>query len=179
MSDSPIVFKRTKSKPATRTRAAGESQPEVADSEDAPSTIATKLKKQIKTRAKPKTQLSFGGEEEVRIRLSCKNSYLRGGRRVRVKYSRSKSQILAGNLHWDEHQRRSRKCYNSRILAFLIIFARNVVNNGGPTYDANYLSELKASTPSSRPQPQPDYDADTSIGSEITMEDIPMEVDGK
>lgn len=74
MSDSPIVFKRTKSKPSTRTRTEDESQLEVADSEETPSTIATKLKKQIKTRAKPKARLSFGGDEEVRVRLVYKGS---------------------------------------------------------------------------------------------------------
>jgi hypothetical protein len=76
MSDSPIVFKRTKSKPSTRTRTEDESQSEVADSEG---TIATKLKKQIKTRAKPKARLSFGGDEEVRVRLVEKSQLLMRG----------------------------------------------------------------------------------------------------
>lgn len=54
--------------------------------------------------------------------------------------------------------------------------------NNGPTYDASYLSELKASTPTARPsQPVYDisYDADASMN-DITMGDITMDpMDGK
>lgn len=97
-----------------------------------------------------------------------------------MKYSKSRNQILAGNSRWKEHPRRLREWIISEPCACLIHLTRHVANNGGPTYDANYLSELKASTPTSRPpQSQYDYDADTSVALEMTMDDIPMEVDGK
>lgn len=42
--------------------------------------------------------------------------------------------------------------------------------NGAPTYSAEYLSELKASTPSSRPRLQDEdsisYDADVSLAAD-------------
>ena len=69
MSEPPVVFKRTKTKPTQRARvSAAEDAVSVveneADAEEAPSALAAKLKK--KTRAKAKSTLSFGGEEEVR-----------------------------------------------------------------------------------------------------------------
>jgi GC-rich sequence DNA-binding factor len=81
MSDSPIVFKRTKSKPSQRSRSIAselqdETQPSSAEvtgtDEESHSTIAAKIKKQ---RKKPKSALSFGGNDEVGIRLLSKNVY--------------------------------------------------------------------------------------------------------
>lgn len=71
MTDAPVIFKRTKSKPAQRGRtstadiAESGADGEAADVEveESPSTLATKLKKKIKTREKPKSKLSFGGDE--------------------------------------------------------------------------------------------------------------------
>lgn len=72
MADVPVVFKKSKTKTTQRSRV---STPEVvesageggqtADVEDAesPSLLATKLKKKLKTREKPKSRLSFGAEE--------------------------------------------------------------------------------------------------------------------
>lgn len=63
----PLIFKRTKSKPAQRTR---QSSPDNAKAEeatetgeDSPSTLATKLKNKVK-RSKPKSRLSFGGDDD-------------------------------------------------------------------------------------------------------------------
>lgn len=67
MSTGPVAFKR-RAKPSTRKRevdsdtdGATEVPSETAD--ESPITLATKLKK----RAKPKSRLSFGAEEEVRL----------------------------------------------------------------------------------------------------------------
>jgi len=61
-----VIFKRkSAAKPAGRARQASPdhdtTEPNATD--DSPSTLATKLKKKIQ-RAKPKSRLSFGGEEE-------------------------------------------------------------------------------------------------------------------
>ena len=72
MAEPPVIFKRTKSKPSQRGRVA---TPDIdtapttgaeGDIDEAPSVLAAKLKK--KTRAKTKSTLSFGGDEEVRRR---------------------------------------------------------------------------------------------------------------
>lgn len=62
----PVVFKRTKVKTAQRTR---QSSPDndtdnaiTATGDDSPSTLATKLKNKVKK--KPKSRLSFGGDED-------------------------------------------------------------------------------------------------------------------
>ena len=73
MSDPPIVFKRTKSKAASRARAtdeppaasalsAGDAEPELSTA-----ALAAKVKNKAKQRNKPKKNLSFGAEEEVRL----------------------------------------------------------------------------------------------------------------
>jgi GC-rich sequence DNA-binding factor len=76
MSDTPIIFKRTKSKPSQRARPAhsdshDELQPsssEVTAAEEEPlSPVATRIKKQGKARVKAKSTLSFGGEDEVGV----------------------------------------------------------------------------------------------------------------
>lgn len=67
MAEPPVMFKRTKSKPSQRGRVPEtDAAPAVEDgeSEGSPSALAVKLKK--KTRAKAKSALSFGGDEEVR-----------------------------------------------------------------------------------------------------------------
>jgi GC-rich sequence DNA-binding factor len=47
------------------------------------------------------------------------------------------------------------------------------ISNGSPSYSAAYLSELKASTPSSRRPPLNDpYDADMSMDGEISMQSM-------
>ena len=60
-----VIFKRTKTKSAGRTRPASpEPTKDGKDSEDSPITLATKVKNKVK-KSRPKSKLSFGGEEEV------------------------------------------------------------------------------------------------------------------
>ena len=82
MSGAPIVFKRTKSKPSQRARPVASdlndelqaSSSEVtATEEDSPGAVAKGLKKKLKTRSKPRSGLSFGGDDEVSFRLYSRN----------------------------------------------------------------------------------------------------------
>lgn len=73
MSDSPVIFKRTKSKPGQRTRQKSQdandntSASEFAtQGDESPITLASKLKSKVK-RAKPKSRLSFGGDEDTEV----------------------------------------------------------------------------------------------------------------
>jgi GC-rich sequence DNA-binding factor len=60
-----VIFKRTKAKPAVRTRPTSpEPTKDQEDSEDSPITLATKIKNKVK-KSRPKSKLSFGDEEEV------------------------------------------------------------------------------------------------------------------
>lgn len=74
MSDSPIVFKRTKSKPGSRARtlATDDAASETTGTEGAeqsPSETIARVKKLQKARAKPKARVSFGGDDEVSVWL--------------------------------------------------------------------------------------------------------------
>ncbi|EMD40093.1 hypothetical protein CERSUDRAFT_81377 [Gelatoporia subvermispora B] len=148
MADVPVIFKKAKSKPGVRGRT---STPDITDAtvdsesrEESPSTLATKLKK--KSRAKPKSRLSFGGDEpegdeEV---FQLKKSNL--SRKLALGTHPASTSVLTSN--YDPTATPSK-------------------SNGGPTYDAAYLSELKAKTPSARPPAPVDdsmsYDADISL----------------
>ncbi|KAI0647843.1 GCFC-domain-containing protein [Trametes meyenii] len=145
MSEPPVIFKRNKSKPSQRGRVAttdaeAASIPGAeAEADDSPSTVAAKLKK---SRAKAKSTLSFGGEEEEGEVFKLKKSSL--SRKVAL---RNDSPGVAPAA-----------------------FQPTTPRSTGPTYDAAYLNELKASTPTARP-PLPveniiSYDAD-----------VPMDVD--
>ena len=70
MADAPVVFKKSRTKNTQRSRVAtpavegagdGGQTADVEDTES-PSLLATKLKKKLKTREKPKSRLSFGAE---------------------------------------------------------------------------------------------------------------------
>ena len=74
--DAPVTFKRKQSKPSHSSRARPIEDPVVAGMEDgaaqksgdsSPAAIASRLRKQQKARQKQKTQLSFGGDDEVRV----------------------------------------------------------------------------------------------------------------
>jgi GC-rich sequence DNA-binding factor len=70
MSDSPVIFKRSKAKANQRAREEPRQDPQeqrVQSTEDepSPSALASKIKNKAKQRVKPKTSLSFGVEEEV------------------------------------------------------------------------------------------------------------------
>ena len=73
MSDSPIVFKRTKSKATSRARGTDEPAPQDGNAEPELSTaaLAAKVKNKAKQRNKPRKNLSFGVEEEVRHCCTC------------------------------------------------------------------------------------------------------------
>jgi GC-rich sequence DNA-binding factor len=62
----PLAFKRTKAKPAQRTRQpSSDIDAEISSTaavDESPSTLATKLKNKVKKR--PKARLSFGGDED-------------------------------------------------------------------------------------------------------------------
>jgi GC-rich sequence DNA-binding factor len=73
--DSPVVFKRkgTAAKPVQRVRERSPTGTGTEDvvpletgAEESPSTLATKLRKKVQ-RSKPKSKLSFGGDDEVRF----------------------------------------------------------------------------------------------------------------
>ncbi|GLB38206.1 putative nineteen complex-related protein 2 [Lyophyllum shimeji] len=138
----PVIFKRTKTKSATRTRQASPDNDEEknaqANGDDSPSTLATKLKNKVK-RAKPKSQLSFGGEDEEES----------GEQAFKVKKSTLSRKLALGT-------------HPASIP--LNLEQATISTNRGPTYDEAYLKELKASTPSARPPPLSDpYAADMSM----------------
>jgi GC-rich sequence DNA-binding factor len=68
--DDPVIFKRTKSKPAQTTRAKSPDTSETAltGGEESPITLASKLKNKAK-KSKSKSRLSFGGDDEVCVLL--------------------------------------------------------------------------------------------------------------
>jgi len=72
MSDSPVIFKRSKLKAGQRAR---EQSPDTNDAasdvtsqagDDSPITLASKLKNKAK-RSKPKSRLSFGGDDDNEV----------------------------------------------------------------------------------------------------------------
>ncbi|PCH39872.1 hypothetical protein WOLCODRAFT_97929 [Wolfiporia cocos MD-104 SS10] len=153
MSDPPVVFKRTKSKPAQRARiTAPEDVTDTAghdgapEAEESPSALATKLKKKLKTREKPKPHLSFGGEEEGE------------GEVFQVKKS-----SLSRKLTLGKHPASPGNVVPTSV------DLPDVPRSNGLTYDAAYLSELKASTPSTRPS-LPVGDVDMSYDADVSMD---------
>lgn len=160
MADAPVIFKRTKAKPAQRGRT---STPDIAESgadgeaadvevEESPSTLATKLKKKIKTREKPKSKLSFGGDEEGE------------GEVFQVKKSKLSKKITLGR----------HPSLSGNVIPSSVDLSMTSRTDSTPKYDAAYLSELKASTPTTRPSVYTDgdisYDADMSVDTESMLQ---------
>ncbi|KAJ6584175.1 nineteen complex-related protein 2-domain-containing protein [Mycena vulgaris] len=146
----PLFFKR-KVKPARARQSSPE--PESNDTaNESPSTLASRLKNKAK-RAKPKSRLSFGADEEEEG----------GGEVFKVKKS-NLSQRLSLGTH-----------PSSNVPSNLD--QASASPHRGPTYDKAYLNQLKASTPSSRaPLPSGDpYDADMSIDVGDMSVDISMQ----
>ncbi|KAI0631928.1 nineteen complex-related protein 2-domain-containing protein [Trametes polyzona] len=148
MAEPPVIFKRTKSKPSQRARATT-SEVDTApttgteadgEADESPSAVAAKLKK--KTRAKARSTLSFGGDEEEG-----------GGEVFKLKKSNLSRNIALRNA--------------SPGISPAPFEPTIAPRSTGPTYDAAYLNELKASTPTARPSvPQDEtisYDADISM----------------
>ncbi|KAF9496528.1 GCFC-domain-containing protein [Pleurotus eryngii] len=130
----PVIFKRTKSKPKQRAR---QTSPASVDEEaekgtESPSTLVAKLKKRVK----PKSRLSFGAADEGKEG---------DGEVFQVKKSSLSQKLILG-----------RNSAPSSTLAQTSSLSR------GPVYDSAYLSELKASTPSTRPR-LADDDGDASM----------------
>jgi hypothetical protein len=73
--DAPVVFKRKQSKQSQSSRARHVEDSVAADPEDgavqesgdSPALVAARVRKQHKARQKTKPQLSFGGDDEVRV----------------------------------------------------------------------------------------------------------------
>ncbi|KDR82497.1 hypothetical protein GALMADRAFT_134104 [Galerina marginata CBS 339.88] len=155
----PVIFRRNKGKPTPRARQTSpENGSEIASetAEESPSTLAMKLKTKIKKTTKTKSRLSFGGDEEQD-----------GDEEVfKVKKS-SLSRKMALGTH-------------PAIVPPTLDQATISVNDS-PKYDAAYLRELKASTPTARP-PQPSeidpYDADMSMDfGEVSVQSIDMDIE--
>ncbi|KAM6494395.1 Nineteen complex-related protein 2 domain containing protein [Amanita muscaria] len=122
----PVIFKRSKAKPAGRTRSTSPKGVSVQENEqESPSTLATKLKNKVK-KSRPKSKLSFGGDDEEE-----------GDGEV----FQSKKSTLSRKLALGK---------NAAAVS-LNLESTTVSRSNGPTYDDAYLKELKASTPNARP----------------------------
>ena len=204
----PVIFKRKTTKPATRTRQTSppaEIGAADAETENSPSTLAIKLKNKIKKTSKTKSRLSFGGddnEDEVPgFKFSSKIDayhYCFCGWGVGWGWGGFQGQKIEFEQEdgaWDT------SCvgffsFSSSVLLCLTMAgcfffwcrimpqsldqATISTSNGGPRYDAAYLKELKASTPTSRP-PLPTnvdpYDADMSMDiGDMSVQTIDMDV---
>ncbi|KIM43007.1 hypothetical protein M413DRAFT_69575 [Hebeloma cylindrosporum] len=158
----PVIFKR-KTKPATRTRQTSPENVGAVETENSPSTLAIKLKNKIKKTSKTKSRLSFGGDGD--------NDEDEGGDGEVFKVKKSSlSRKMALGTH-------------PAIVPQSLDQATISTSNGSPRYDAAYLKELKASTPTSRP-PLPTnvdpYDADMSMDiGDISIQTIDMDVDSQ
>ncbi|KAG6334692.1 hypothetical protein ID866_4391 [Astraeus odoratus] len=145
MADAGPVFKRSKPRAGQRTREADlePDEPNTENDSESPATIASKIKNKAK-RAKAKPKLSFGGDEPEE------------GDTFQVKKSKL-SRKLALGIHPANAL--------PDTLDQATISART---NGGPVYNAAYLSELRASTQSAPlPVHDPDiYDANISMNVE-------------
>ncbi|KAF8879088.1 nineteen complex-related protein 2-domain-containing protein [Gymnopilus junonius] len=159
-SESPVIFKRSKAKPTPRARQASpENETAKADAsetaQDSPTTLALKLKNRVK-KTKTKSRLSFGGDDEEEG----------DGEVFKVKKSSLSKKVSLG-IH---------PATMPSTLDQATISA-----NDTPRYDAAYLRELKANTPSARP-PRPSnidpYEADMSMDvGDVSIQSIEMEVE--
>ncbi|KAI0058268.1 hypothetical protein BV25DRAFT_1919473 [Artomyces pyxidatus] len=145
MADSQVIFKRTKPKATQRSRIISDiNAPSSKDSNDeseaqpSPSAIASKVKSKMK---KPKSTLSFGGDDEDS-----------GGEVFKIKKSNLSRKLALGT--------------HPASPANVSTSDRATTPARGPVYDKAYLSELKASTPTNRPPvttKDDPYDADMSM----------------
>ncbi|KAJ7132963.1 nineteen complex-related protein 2-domain-containing protein [Mycena filopes] len=163
MDATPVFFKR-KSKGTVRGRPSSP-EPESNDTgNESPSTLATRLKNKAK-RAKPKSRLSFGADEdEVCVVIAHKNSMLIGRKEGGGEVFKVKKSNLSQRLSLGTHP-------SSKVP--LNLDQASISPHRGPTYDKAYLNQLKASTPSSR-APDP-YDADMSMDIGDMSADISMQ----
>ncbi|KAL1760388.1 nineteen complex-related protein 2-domain-containing protein [Schizophyllum commune] len=143
------LFKKKGPKPAFKPRlseVAAEDTVKTAGDEDSagaesPSAIATKLKKQAK-KAKVKTPLSFGAEEQEGE-----------GTEFKVKKSKLSQKLSHGN---------------KSALPPNLDQASITPQSSAPKYDQNYLNELKANTPTARPTFATDVDPEMAMDVDST-----------
>jgi GC-rich sequence DNA-binding factor len=183
MSDNPVIFKRSsKAKLGQRAR---QKSPDANDTpsdftsqtgDESPITLASKLKDKAK-RSKPKSRLSFGGDDDTEVCVFTDSGELvliirglEGDGVFQVKKSNLSQKLKLGAYPASPAYVLPLLCW--LIVLVLIELLRNLpmsldqanISNGAPSYSAAYLSELKASTPSSRRPPINDpYDADMSM----------------
>ncbi|KAI0338869.1 hypothetical protein BDW22DRAFT_1457945 [Trametopsis cervina] len=154
MADStPVTFKRKGARPTQRSRpteldaeATVEAASDTAGTrEDSPSVVAAKLKNKLKTRIKPKSKLSFGADED-------------GGNEevFQLKKSNLSRKLTLGKQNT-----------SSNIVTSSYDPTSSPAANDRPTYNAAYLSELKAATPTSRPRIVADESG--AVDGEISM----------
>ncbi|KIJ62603.1 hypothetical protein HYDPIDRAFT_30203 [Hydnomerulius pinastri MD-312] len=152
--EASVTFKKSKSRPGQRARDSANDQAETpqesveADNES-PITLASKLKSKAK-RSKPKARLSFGGEDEGGE-----------GETFQIKKSNLSRKLTLGT-------------HPANVLPSTLDQATiSPQANGAPVYDQAYLSELKASTQSTRRPISTDvYDADDSMKVDDSILDI-------
>ncbi|KAI5896867.1 uncharacterized protein SCHCODRAFT_02491843 [Schizophyllum commune H4-8] len=143
------LFKKKGPKPAFKPRlseVAADDTVKTAGDEDgagaeSPSAIATKLKKQAK-KAKVKTPLSFGAEEQESE-----------GTEFKVKKSKLSQKLSHGN---------------KSALPPNLDQASITPQSSAPKYDQNYLNELKANTPTARPTFAADVDPEMAMDVDST-----------
>jgi len=175
--DAPVIFKRKQSKLSQSSRArpvedsvaTGPEEGAVQENSDSPAAVASRLRKQQKARQKLKPQVSFGGDDEVRVSGSPEDPILTffwvwseqegDGEVVKIKKSNLSKKIALAKASASHGC--VGFCYYALGFVLRLIYLCSVsshdplssVNNNAstPRYDASYLSELKATTPGSRP----------------------------
>ncbi|KAI0251981.1 nineteen complex-related protein 2-domain-containing protein [Lactifluus subvellereus] len=158
MSDTPVIFKRTKFKANQRAREesrqdAQEQQVESIQNEPSPSAVASKIRSKARQRVKPKTSLSFGADEE-------------GGNEEVFKIKKSS---LSQKLTLRQHPASLGTLSPNSDQASISSSAAT-----GPVYDEAHLNELKANTLSSRPKSAAHDDGtllDSTLG-DMTIESL-------
>ncbi|XP_006462556.1 hypothetical protein AGABI2DRAFT_179259 [Agaricus bisporus var. bisporus H97] len=157
----PLIFKKTRSKPAQRKRDAspegtlapgneGEAK-SAGESVESPSVLAARLKSKVK-KNKAKSKLSFGGDDEED-----------DGEVFQVKKS-----SLSRKLALGKHPSSVPSNLDQATISL----------NDGPKYDQAYLNELKANTPSSRPSMNTEpVSASGELDSSIQVIDVDMVVE--
>ncbi|KAF8842200.1 hypothetical protein BDN67DRAFT_1038818 [Paxillus ammoniavirescens] len=152
-SPGPVVFKKSKSRPGQRARDSANDTEETSQhlgeaDIDSPISLASKLKSRVK-RSKPKSRLSFGGDDEVGE-----------GEPFQIKKSSLSRKLTLGT-------------HPASLPATLDQATISSQLNGAPVYDQAHLLELKASTQSTRrPNSDDVYDPDVSMNVDESTFDL-------
>ncbi|KIJ54945.1 hypothetical protein M422DRAFT_24809 [Sphaerobolus stellatus SS14] len=147
MSDAPQFIRRVKSR-GSRVREASPPPEEVQDSPTAtPESVATKILKNKQKKAKPKSRLSFGTDDQES-----------DGDVFKVKKSNLSRKLVLGSTP------------NSPSIPLPSTEQTSLSRSTGPTYTKAYLDELKASTPSTPANLPPDYNVDSDISMDASFD---------